>query len=66
MSRKGNCWDNAPTERFFNNFKNEQVHGTSCETRADAVADAFHYIEPFSTIAGAGIPRWAMSRRSSS
>jgi putative transposase len=28
MGRKGNCWDNAPTEGFFNSLKNEQVHGT--------------------------------------
>jgi len=27
MSQKGNCWDNAPTESWFNNFKNELVHG---------------------------------------
>ncbi len=27
MSRKGNCWDNAPTESGFNSFKNERVHG---------------------------------------
>jgi transposase InsO family protein len=27
MSRKGNCWDNAPTESFFNSLKNERVHG---------------------------------------
>lgn len=26
MSLKGNCWDNAPTERWFNSFKNERVH----------------------------------------
>lgn len=23
MSRRGNCWDNAPTERFFRSFKTE-------------------------------------------
>jgi putative transposase len=27
MSRKGNCWDNAPTESWFNSFKNERYHG---------------------------------------
>ena len=27
LSRKGNCWDNAPTEIFFNSLKNERVHG---------------------------------------
>ncbi|MDZ4255777.1 MAG: IS3 family transposase [Sulfuritalea sp.] len=33
MSRKGDCWDNAPTESFFNNLKNERVHGTRYSTR---------------------------------
>ena len=42
-----NYWDNAPTESFFNSFKNERVHGTCYETRAEAIADAFDYIEPF-------------------
>ena len=28
MSRKADCWDNAPTESFFNSLKNERVHGT--------------------------------------
>jgi putative transposase len=26
MSRKGNCWDNAPTERFFRGLKHEQLN----------------------------------------
>lgn len=47
MSRKGNCWDNAPSESFFNSLKNERVHGTRYETRAAAEADLFDYIEPF-------------------
>jgi putative transposase len=47
MSRKGNCWDNAPTESFFNSLKNERVHGTIYVTRADAQADLFEYIEVF-------------------
>jgi putative transposase len=47
MSRKGNCWDNAPTESFFNSLKNERVHGTRYPTRAAAVADLFEYIEVF-------------------
>ena len=25
MSRKGNCWDNAPTESWFNSFKTQWV-----------------------------------------
>ena len=47
MIRKGNCWDNAPSESFFNSLKNERVHGTTYATRADAQADLFEYIEVF-------------------
>ena len=47
MSRKANCWDNAPTESFFNSLKNERVHGTRYDTRAAAQADLFDYIETF-------------------
>lgn len=47
MSRKGNCWDNAPTESFFNSLKNERVYGMRYATRAEAVADLFDYIEVF-------------------
>ena len=32
MSRKGNCWDNEPTESFFNSLENERVHGVSYAT----------------------------------
>lgn len=47
MSRKGNCWDNAPTESFFNSLKNERVHGARYATRQQASADVFQYIEGF-------------------
>jgi len=47
MSRKGNCWDNTPSESFFNSLKNARVHGTIYTTRADAEADLFQYIEVF-------------------
>jgi transposase InsO family protein len=47
MSRKGNCWDNAPTESWFNSFKNERVHGRSFGTREEMKAMAFEYIEVF-------------------
>jgi len=47
MSRKGNCWDNAPTESFFNSLKNERVHGQRYRTREEAKADVFEYIEVF-------------------
>jgi transposase InsO family protein len=47
MSRKGNCWDNAPTESWFNSFKNERVHGHSFGTREEMKTMAFEYIEVF-------------------
>ncbi len=47
MSRKGNCWDNAPTESFFNSLKNERVHGARYTTRDEAITDLFEYIEVF-------------------
>ena len=47
MSRKGNCWDNAPAESFFNSLKNERVHGKRYHTREEAKTDLFDYIEPF-------------------
>ena len=45
MSRKGYFWDNAPTESWFNSFKNERVHGLRYETRAEMTATSFEYIE---------------------
>jgi transposase InsO family protein len=47
MSRKGNCWDNAPTESFFNSLKNERVHGVRYATRDEAESDLFQYIAVF-------------------
>ena len=47
MSRKGNCWDNAPIESFFNSLKNERVHGSRYRTRDEARVDVFQYIEAF-------------------
>jgi len=47
MSRKGNCWDNAPTESWFGSFKNERVYGECFAMRAAMKAMAFEYIEVF-------------------
>ena len=47
MSRKGNCWDNAPMESFFATLKKELVHGETYETRAAARQSIFEYIEVF-------------------
>ncbi|KVD19168.1 transposase [Burkholderia ubonensis] len=47
MSRKGKCWNNAPTESFFNSLKNKRVHATRYRTHQDAKDDLFEYIEVF-------------------
>ena len=47
MSRKGNCWDNAPTESWFSCFKNERVFDERFATRDAMQATAFEYIEAF-------------------
>ncbi len=36
MSRKGNCWDNAPTERFFRSFKTEWMPKYGYTSQAEA------------------------------
>ncbi|WP_425514129.1 IS3 family transposase [Geobacter grbiciae] len=47
MSRKGNCYDNAPMESFWGSLKNELVHHCRYETRAEAEASIREYIEIF-------------------
>jgi transposase InsO family protein len=47
MSRRGNCWDNAPMESFFATLKKELVHLENYETRADARQSIFEYVEVF-------------------
>ena len=47
MSRKGNCWDNAPMESFFNSLKNERVFHQTYHTREQARCDLFEYLEVF-------------------
>jgi putative transposase len=47
MSRRGNCWDNAPMESFFATLKKELVHHEKYATRAEAKSSLFEYIEVF-------------------
>jgi len=47
MSRKGNCWDNAPSESFFHTLKVELIHHRRYRTRQEATQDIFEYIEVF-------------------
>jgi transposase InsO family protein len=47
MSRKGNCYDNAPMESFWGILKNELVHHRRYTTRDEAIRDIREYIEIF-------------------
>ena len=47
MSKKGDCWDNAVAESFFHTLKIELVHHCDFETREEARAAIFEYIEVF-------------------
>jgi len=49
MSRKGNCWDNAPTERFFSSLKREWLTGNIYQTRDTASADVQSYINYYNS-----------------
>jgi putative transposase len=47
MSRKGNCWDNAPMESFWGKLKCEWLYGNHFKTRKEARAAVFEYVEIF-------------------
>jgi putative transposase len=47
MSRRANCWDNAPMESFFASLKRERVHDEVYVTREEARSSLFEYIEVF-------------------
>jgi putative transposase len=47
MSRKGNCYDNAPMESFWGSLKNELVHHRCYATRSEAISSIQEYIEIF-------------------
>lgn len=44
MSRKGNCWDNAPTERFFRSLKYEQLNYEKFKTKTAAKLSVVDYL----------------------
>ena len=47
MSRKANCWDNAPMESFFHTLKTELVMHCDYQTREEARSSLFEYMEVF-------------------
>jgi len=47
MSRKGDCYDNAAMESWNHSFKVEAIHGERFDTRAQAKAHVFDYIDVY-------------------
>ena len=47
MSRKGNCYDNAPMESFWGTLKNELVYHRHYGTSEEAIREITEYIEVF-------------------
>ncbi|WP_414158119.1 IS3 family transposase [Pseudomonas sp. BNK-45] len=50
MSRKGECWDNAPMERFFGSLKSEWVPETGYNSEHEARTDVQRYVMRYNTI----------------
>ena len=47
MSRRGNCYDNAVAESFFQLLKREKIQRKVYPTREEAKSEIFEYIEFF-------------------
>ena len=47
MSRKGECWDNAVVESFFETLKRELIEGVVYHTREEAKLAIFEYVEVY-------------------
>jgi transposase InsO family protein len=47
MSRKGDCYDNAPMESFWGTLKSELIHHCHYKTREQAIREITEYIEVF-------------------
>ena len=47
MSRKGNCYDNAPMESFWGLLKTELVYRRRYDSHTEAIRDITEYIEIF-------------------
>ena len=47
MSRKGNCWDNAPAESFFATLKREAFETPVLKNHNEARQPIFEYIEGY-------------------
>jgi len=52
MSRRGNCWDNAPMERFFRSYKTEWMPRHAYQTFSEARIDISKYIRHYNYVRG--------------
>ena len=50
MSRKGDCWDNSPTEQFFISLKSERLSDYAFTTRKSAMMEVLDYIAYYNGI----------------
>ncbi|MCL1056333.1 integrase core domain-containing protein, partial [Shewanella algae] len=44
MSRRGNCWDNSPMERFFRSLKTEWIPMTGYRSISEARVEISRYV----------------------
>lgn len=44
MSRRGNCWDNSPTESLWGSLKTARIHGRRFETRRAAMDEIVDWL----------------------
>ncbi len=57
MSRRGNCWGNAPQESFFGHFKDE-IDMKSCEALEDVKREIKSYMTYYNHYRG----QWNLKR----
>ncbi|WP_143011786.1 integrase core domain-containing protein, partial [Pseudomonas sp. NFACC13-1] len=50
MSRKGECWDNAPMERFFGSLKSEWVPEDGYSSEHEARVDVQRYVMRYNNV----------------
>jgi len=63
MSRRGNCFDNAPIESFWGTLKNELVYHRRFATREEARRAISEYIEMFCPRVSTDLTRHGRSMR---
>ena len=44
MSRKADCWDNAPTESLWGSLKRARTHGNRFATRQEAQSEVMDWL----------------------